>query len=146
NRVMTKQDYLRRQGTFPAPVIRLRGDAALLGQDGVRSAQPCRPGARRLRRNPTDPDASACVLSRRNREPAGRGRDVLLLYALSDADPGRIRLLAAQPRSLPPVHRGALADGFPLVRDLSVLAFGPALVSVPGRTGRELAGRAQDPQ
>ena len=142
----TRQDVHRRLGTFPAPVFRLRGDAGLRGQDGVRSTRPFRPRARRLRRNPTHPDTSARLLSGRNSEPAGRHRDVLLLHALSDADPGRIRLLAAQPRSLPPVHRGAVADGIPVIRDLSVLALGSALVSVPGSTRREHGGRAQDPQ
>src|SRR6267143_4209265 len=146
HRAGTRPDLHRRLGTLPAPLLRVRGDARLRCQDWVRAARPFRPRACRLRRDAADADAPARFLPRRNREPAGRGRDVLLLHALPDADPGWIRLLASQPRSLPPLHRRTLADGLLVIRDVPLLAVGPALVPVPGRTGRELTGRAQDPQ
>src|SRR5260370_8685579 len=78
-------------------------------------------------------------------QSAGGHRDVLLLHAFPAADPRGIRLLASQPRALPPLHRSAPADGLPRVCDLPVLAVGASLVSVPGGARVQLDGGSQAP-
>jgi hypothetical protein len=63
-----------------------------------------------------------------SRQLARPRRDVVLLHALPAADRGRLHLLGAQPRSLPPLYCGAAAHVLHLVHHIPVLAVRAAVV------------------